>query len=267
MRFFLGLLAVFVAVAACRAEDDLATLLSQDFRQGKFDERKLKYANRNHWTDIVPERGGLRISFAANRPDTPLRGLEWQKSIQGDFEVTMGYQLLSAEKPPSGKASELFIWLFFWDEATGLKETITLSRSVRPGAGDQFSIYHGKGKDDDFKTTMKHFPAQARAGKLRLKRTAATVSCLVAEAGVQDFTLLDEEPSTTDDLRVVQVAAANGGTLQRYEARILDLEIKGRQAVPTPRTSTPWIWIAALLLGGVGVAAGLWWRRKRNESA
>jgi len=268
MRFSLAFTMIVLGVQLCQGAQGPETLLAQDFREGKFDERKLKYVNRNHWTEIVPEPGGLRIAFAADKPDTPLKGLEWQKALEGDFEVTMGYEVLNAEKPPSGKASELFIWLFFWDEGTGLKETITLSRSVRPGRGGQFSIYHGKGRDHDFKVQMKTFvvqPAQARVGKLRLKRTGATVSYFVAQAGDKEFTMLAEEPVTTDDVRVVQVAAANGGTLHPYEVRILDLEIKGRKAVPVPKSSTGWIWIAVLLGVGLGVAAFLWWRWKWKE--
>jgi len=247
--------------------DGPQTLLLQDFRQGTLDERKLKYVNRNDWSHIYPEPGGVRISFGAGEPNMPLRGLEWRKDdVRGDFEVSMSYEILEAENARSGSPSELFIRVHLPDApSSATAETVTLSCSMRPGSGNQFSIYHARGTGSSQQFSIaKTFPAPAaRAGKLRIRRTGSTVSYLAAEAKAKDFAVLYEEPMTTDDVHTVQFAATNGGMVTRYDVRILDVEVKGQKAIWTPKRGYGWLWFAGLL--AAAVFGFLLWRWKWRE--
>jgi hypothetical protein len=266
MMLLAGYFTSIGSVGTSLGADGPQTLLLQDFRQGTFDERKLKYVNRNHWSHIVPEAGGVRISFGAGEPDMPLRGLYWRKDdVRGDFEISMSYEILEAENAASGSPSELFIRVHLPDApSSATAETVTLSRSMRPGSGNQFSIYHARGTESSQEFSIaKTFPAHALSGKLRIKRTGSTVSYLVAEAKAKEFAVLYEEPMVTDDVHAVQFAATNGGMLTRYHVRILDVEVKGRKAIWTPKRGYGWLWFPGLL--AAAVFGFLLWRWKWRE--
>jgi len=58
-----------------------------------------------HW-----DSKGLRIFLPKDRQTKGAVGIEAQFSLSGDFEVTLDYEILSADKPKSGMGSGVKIW-------------------------------------------------------------------------------------------------------------------------------------------------------------
>src|SRR5262249_19540327 len=137
-------------------------------------------------------------------------GFVWNNKIAGDFEITLTYQFLDAESPPSGKPSELVVFVPFESEEPS--EWVAVARSVLSRARNEFAAYHGKTQPSgEWKLMRTPSPATAREGKLRLKRMGSTIFYLAAENGSDDFRELHQEPCGTGDVLWARVSTENGG--------------------------------------------------------
>lgn len=247
-----------VAVLGCTRESEMKLVLSNDFRQGRFNGEKLKYVGRDATVYVKQDDKGLQFSFPANKPNLPQVGVGLREQLQGDFEITVSYQLMVVEKPKSGTASAIGIWVAL---DTDNKEGVALVRSMRQGDGDAFATFHGKidaatGKREP---KMRVFPATAATGKLRLRRVDSTASFLVAELGSEQFDELHKESIGNADVLLARVAAENGGAHTRFSVRVLELTVR---ASGTSRVNSLLVWllICVLLISGI-----IWFWRHRIQ--
>src|SRR5262245_1076406 len=101
MKHFAPVLILAIGVAglsagAVRAEDIYQDLRGQDFDKQRF---RLHGPDAALYTKSEPQ--GLRVTLPAHVKNDPV-GLHTKFPVQGDFEITLGYEILQAERSPKG---------------------------------------------------------------------------------------------------------------------------------------------------------------------
>lgn len=206
---------------------------------------------------------GLRITLPAGFPgERPHTGLTTRLHVQGDFEITVKYEILKEPDPAdTGKAPTR---LLFIANMTPTDRTV-FTRRVDEAEGAQFSIWNKI--DNKFSV----HPAKTKTGRLRLVRNGVLVSFWVAEPADAKFDHLREAMFGAEDLVDVKLLATTGGPKASLEVLFSDLFVRATalpnvQAVvlekpvapqmppaPAAEIASPQGWLPAVLVIGVGV--------------
>src|SRR5205823_3029310 len=110
--------------------------------------------------------------------------------LQGDFEITAGYELLKLDPPQAGHGVGFHLE---YTTATARKAHTSLSRLLRVNEGDVYWGGRQTTTDDGRDHYDQHWvPTTARSGQLRLTRVGETAGCWVAEGGASEFQKLFE---------------------------------------------------------------------------
>jgi hypothetical protein len=227
---------------------------------------------------------GLRVTLPAGRdPTNPIK-LEMPNRLQGDFDITLGYDLLAVGGPTPQYG--VGVMMRVWFETTP-SLSVLVSRTRKP-VGELFSTHRVlKGPDDKEQyLNNKDRKATAASGKLRLVRTGSVLRYLVAEGGLfQEIQSLDigthdvvsvqmywhtmykpivldarftELDIWADRIGDGNLAAPDGATSASADAGSEKAESKGRLVV---------VGGLVLILGVLGLSAWLSLRRRlRKES-
>jgi Protein of unknown function (DUF1583) C domain len=209
---------------------------------------------------------GLRIRLPAKREKSGPVGVSFNFEVGGDFEVTAGYQIIRADRPPSGPGAGVNLRVIIGSPMT---EAAGLARYVRADDGDLYlASWQSAVAGSKPRRAAKKFPTQAKSGKLRLRRAGSTIHFLVAEGSSNEFREL-YQATFANDACTVRLAATTGNTPCMLDVRFLDLRVLADKLSNKPARkhhSAHWATLLALLSTGVIVlvlsflAWRRWWR-------
>jgi hypothetical protein len=189
------------------------------------------------------------LTIAADQQATV--GIATRFAIQGDFEITVGYEILEAERPVTGSGVGLELYL---DSDTPAQHALAFHRIVRPKEGQVYFCDH-KLTDEDGKrvTRREQFPAADKSGRLRLTRVGKQVTFASAEGQGEFRELCQHE--FADEVKCLHVRAFHGKSQKAVNLRIADLRIRAPESPEVAgaqnRPSSLRLWILA------GAGAGL----------
>jgi serine/threonine protein kinase len=215
------------------------------------------------------EPAGLRITLPAGYPpERPSIGVMRRAAVKGDFEITVGYEILQEPEPADTVKQTRFslgvsldrpnwsmatfsrtmtnngprhlAWVTLWDEAAGKNQQKA----------------HG-------------IPAEAKAGRLRLVRTGSLLAYLASEGG-EDFTHVQDFAFGAEDLSDVRLVGSTGGPRAALDVRVTDCCIRAASlpgvpaAAPAAAGGRHGSLVALAVLFGIVVlaAAGFFARRR-----
>jgi hypothetical protein len=246
-----------------------------DFRGGADSFPVLRLFGPNAWEATAQEAEGLRITLAAGRPDKAAVGVSPRFVISGDFEITVGYEILSAEEPPSGFGAGVGVWGQIRSDPP---QAVTVARLERPQKGSAFVAHFAhdlaaNGKRE-FREKLLDSGGEAK-GRLRLARTGSELSFLVALGESDAFDELHRASVRTDDVGPLRISASTHNAASSLTVRLVDLRIRADQLPRTPKPAERGslaVWLLALLLiiavvlgGGFLVCRDWLWPRKRRN--
>jgi hypothetical protein len=224
---------------------------------------------------------GLRIQLPATRTGKTPVGPELRTRIEGDVEITAGYELLQTDQPKtgSGVGVELFAML---DGPT--QDGLALARIKEKSGEDVYKFSHNTTVDRRRRFNVRSTPSTAKFGQLRISRKGRIVTFLAADEGGEFRPLQSYEIDPTF-VKYIRIAAYPGESTQPVEVRLLDLKITSNDDVGMQALIDPAIvstneaqagvsggWLAAVeiialtvLLTLLGLGVWIWFRRRRPE--
>jgi hypothetical protein len=201
-----------------------------DFRNAKFDERLFHYGRAEIEPFFKPEPAGLRIDAPAGITGGQLVALMVQMPLSGDFEATLGYEILSGQPNKGSPYPGLQLWVNF---NSPLTDSLTFARELRAD-GDCYSVIHiaddeAPTKDGKPKRKTKNYrnaPASkdTRNGKLSIGRVGSDYVAKFAEGNgpLQELGRFAIGEGNVRNFRL----AADTGPKTAIEVRLLDLAVK-----------------------------------------
>jgi hypothetical protein len=240
--------------------------ISQDFRGRPYDPALFRLTGPGASSVIQPDRRGLRITLPPEHGMKPAVGIVLSTGLQGDFEITMEYEILQVEKPAGGNGAggvSLYITMVSYT-----KDAATLWRVIDKNGSPAFTSHRATtpigGKREHH--GGERFPAPSSTGKLRLVRSDSTLTYLVADGASDDFQEIFETELGVDDIDMVRFAADNGGSPTLVDVAIRSISIKSDDSGPVellpPRPSRWPLWLG-LASGGVLLCGGWWYWSRR----
>ncbi len=172
---------------------------------------------------LVYDAEGVRVSVPTGTKTPPTVGLatkDWQ--IHGDFEITLGYEILKADRPhPPSYGAGVSIYAAI---NTDTQDSVSLARRVMTDGSVKFVSDRMSPKPGpEHKTAEK--ASIAKSGRLRIRRAGARILFLVAEGDRADFTTIAEEEFGTADIRWMQVGGDAGVSDTAVDFRLIDLTV------------------------------------------
>jgi hypothetical protein len=227
-----------------------------DFRGRPFEGDHFRLTGSNAHKVMQSDAQGLRIAIPANHVNRLPVGLVWGHGIRGDFEITLDFEFLDADKPSTGYGAGVSIYITMVSPG---KEAATLGR-FRHASGDVLMAHRASTGDDGRRQhRTQTFPKKATSGKLRLARTG-TLSYQFAE-GKNDFQEILQDDIGDGDVDQVRFAADTGGAPALVDVRIPSLSLHAdsfeeARALPPP---THWLfWLIAGIIVFLLLSAGVW---------
>ncbi|HZZ79841.1 MAG TPA: DUF1583 domain-containing protein [Gemmataceae bacterium] len=210
------------------------TTVKQDFRESQFNADALRYDSDESMKYVTPEKEGLRIRFAP--PDVPRAavGVRWKTAVIGDFEATARYEILKIE--PATKGYGVGIELYGMLENPERKQADGLAFArIMLTKGDLVLGFSHRANDEMEKRVTrfgKFHPTTAASdrGRLRMARTAGTLTASIAEGDSDTFKEVMRTQVGDANIRMIRIAGlpAHGGDPKAtLDLRILDMELKG----------------------------------------
>jgi hypothetical protein len=230
----------------------------QDFRGAAPPLPQLDLFGPNVLDVLTFDEQGARITLPGNRPpkQSGAVGIGTLFPVTGDFEITAGYELLSAEQPSTDKPVGI---------ALTVQTDARLTRFARVGRFFHYragSVYWAEAwnKEPPASSRVVTQPTEVRRGKLRLVRQGAVLSHLVADAGEDTFRELYQWEFGTNEVIIVRLLATNYDTPVGVDARLVDLRIRARSmkhdpaAASMPRGPRSRGWLALALLASPAIS-------------
>jgi hypothetical protein len=201
-----------------------------DFRKGGFRKDKFRHNGPNAATWIKSEAQGLRITIPADKAATSsASGMATAFTIKGDFEVTVGYQLLSTAPPPTGYGAGLEVFLM---TDTRTHEAIAFDRRILPGGGDVYAC----SRNTTDAQGQRQFagqgdkPAKGKTGRIRIIRIGSRAIYAVQDELSKDFREIYRVDFGPEDLAMLRFAANPGRGMVTVDVCIQDLRIRCAEA-------------------------------------
>jgi serine/threonine protein kinase/WD40 repeat protein len=219
------------------------------------------------------EPAGLRLTFPRGFPGRrPGTGLTIPVAAKGDFEITVGFEILQEPQPAAAPTQQTLFSLDAVLDAPG-STLATIARKVDAPSGTQFlawmTVWDEEAQQD--RPRGKAFPTTAKSGRLRMVRTGSTLAYYAA-APESDFVLLERFPFAAEDLKFVRLLGSTGGPQAELDVRATDLTIRAGLMPDLPEKSRGKGWLAAgtilslliFLLAALALCAWLGGRQRRR---
>jgi RNA polymerase sigma factor (sigma-70 family) len=207
------------------------TELYQDFRGSKMPLPPLAKFGVRADEATRPDDRGLHIAVEANAEQTQRIGIRLDRPVQGDFEITAGYEIVRADQPENGHGVGVCL---IADLASAQGEVLELMRAGRVNEGQVYGCCRKtveSGKENFF---HRWHPTASRAGHLRITRMGGELTYSVREGGADTFKELLKIPCGTEDVKQVLLAANMGFAPNSIDVFLKDLRI-GRPGDATTR--------------------------------
>lgn len=250
------------------------TVLQHDFRGGQLPEEVFSFFGTNAKSYVKPDRDGLRIVLPTKDKPIGMVGVACSPQIQGNFEVTIGYEILQVEKPKGGFGSGPTLSVV---AETPKSDTGSIAHRVPPIQGDIYGTDRAVLNPEHHES--RQFPAPSRKGQLRLTRIGSELRYLALAEPETEFQVLRREETFGDaPLKTIRITASTGGGVGPLDVRITDLTIRTGQievasaANASTKSNRPQGLILVLSVTGIAflLAAfilGLTLKRKRLTAA
>jgi hypothetical protein len=230
---------------------------------------------------IKPEAEGLRITIPDDLPVLEHVGVITTFPIKGDFEITVGFDILRADKPAEGNGVGFELYLL---TSSPKGDGLGFYRMRHVKEGEVYSCTRAWTEDGNRRSSRKFYRASSKSARFRLTRRGSEVTHWVAEGDEAEFRELHRTVLGPDDVKTVTLAAFPGKAQVGLDVRIKDFRVRyGGTAVAAspsgdataPATTmgnqapnrTPWLLIG---LAGAGLVAGggfVWWRRVHPQGS
>lgn len=187
-------------------------------------------------------------------------------AISGDFEITIGFQLLDVPRPETGYGSGLIVTLFKTNN-----ERINFSCSLKTDGEKKISTALWKKEKSGWKPHVERIPSAAEQGELKLIRKGATLTFLVKENDALEYTQVRQAQFGTEPITRMEILADTGGDQQPLKTLLTSLSMNADKlphsaaAIPEPQGLLASSWV---LYGGIAgivlVLAGtfVWYQRR-----
>ena len=238
---------------------------TQDFRSGALHPAVGQFGPQATQVSRLGAKG-LEITLPASRTDKGAVGVTPKFRISGDFEITVAYELLAADKPPKGLGSGVKLW---GEIESADKQAMTLAHLVAPDGKSQLLTLMARIGDDDKRVLEEGTrPATARGGQLQLRRTGSELSFLVAEGHSGGFEELHRARVGTGDVTVLRISANTHDAASAVSVRLVEFRIRAARLPVTggtpKRSGYGWVfWLVTLL--AVGAGGFLAWRFRPGQ--
>jgi hypothetical protein len=201
---------------------ELKAKFHQDFRVAEINNPVLRRIGVGaRW-----EPEGARITLPAGMGVQPAAGVAPDIKLQGDFEITGAYEVLSADRPDTGYGVGVSLYAAI-DPKTN--DAVSLARRVMRDGAAKFVSNRMTPANGKLKDQVKTLPSAAPAGKMRIQRIGAQVRFSVAEGDNQEFTPMDEVKFGTADVQFVQFSGNAGNSASGLDLRLLDLTVRAER--------------------------------------
>jgi serine/threonine protein kinase/DNA-directed RNA polymerase subunit RPC12/RpoP len=208
-----------------------------DFRnKDKLDEN-FRLAGSDAAKRIKFEPEGLRITLPADRKSSTAIGVAPLFGVQGDFEITLAYEILRTDKPKASGGAGAGLEVYLTTD-TPTREALGFDRRIRPNGLDMYSAARmttNKQDKRDFISglNLKEIPAVGKSGQLRITRIGANAVLSITEPMSKDFRILYSVPLGSEDLTLLRLAANPGAPGTFVDLRLHDFRV--RSEVPDVR--------------------------------
>ena len=258
-------LALCALSVLCVVRAASAAEISHDFRGRPYDPALFRPTGPGASLAVQPDSRGLRITLPPEHGSKPAVGVVLRSGFQGDFEITMDYEILQAEPTTGGTGAGVSLHITM---VSYTREAATIGRLVGT-SGEPYFMSHRATTPNGEKRQHSggdRFPAPSASGKLRLIRSDSTLTYLVADGDSSEFTEIYETELGVDDIDMVRLAADNGESPTLVDILIKSVSVSASDAGPPeelpPRPSRWPLW-AGLGAGAVILGGGYcYWRSK-----
>jgi hypothetical protein len=245
-QLFELLITLLALPAIGRAADDMPITFHADFR-GKPVPADLQRFNVEEENLLAEEPGGLHI----NLPKTFKHkwggvGLRSGFGVKGDFDMTLAFEILHFEVPPSGYGAGVGLFIYTRGVHSGV------CRLVK---NDGVPVVSWEVNGDNNRQGKR--AAEEMSGRLRLQRTGTTLSFLWApaiEGG--SFQEIQHVELGSDEVEKIRLVALNGQTKTPVDARLLEFTIRSGSGAPPAFTAAKG-GVSIALLAGLGITLAL----------
>jgi RNA polymerase sigma factor (sigma-70 family) len=201
---------------------------------------------------VAFEPAGLRIKLPTDFPHVRgFTGVATHFPIKGDFELTLGFEILTEPDPGSeGEGTGFGVTV---DVQGAARDHARFNRVVRFNSRLLTTYLEVTNPADGMKRNPYYStPSGIRTGWLRIVRGGNVLSFFVAEGG-DNFKFVHHETFSPTDVKQVLIAATMGGPEASEDVRILDLRIRadslpGTSGGPTTARDRGWL-VYALVVG------------------
>jgi hypothetical protein len=265
-------LPLVATVTTRRAADQRAAgnTIVQDFRGGRGPQSPWRIIGPDADQVIRLESGGLHVSLPADRPPdrSDVVGVRADLNLEGDFEITGRFELLSTATPPGGAGIGIALHVASDPRFTRFAK---VGRFLRPGPENVFvseswnKIQSDKPKD----WKSRAVPTHARTGRLRIARERAILRYLAAEGDDDEFAEIDRQEFGTDAVGIVRFIVTNHGQPIPLDARLIDVTIHSPSMAAADRGSHRPGQALTVLIGVLLLLAvlGVYWLARRRSGA
>jgi hypothetical protein len=267
----LGLARWLQVVPAAGREEARPVELNYDFRGGRPLPPEIRVAGALGNAVCRPEERGFRITLAGDRPNPIGRvGLETKTILQGDFEITAGYEILSADQPTQGHGVG---FEFFAHTVHVPQQGFGVYRMTRVGEGDVYFVSRSYlNPDGSPGWQQESIPTTAKAGRLRITRSGTKATAWAAEGTSDRFKVLRTYDLGPEEIKVIWLMAYTGHVQLALDLLVTDFTIRSGVPMPSPppdesASGLPrglWRFLAVVLGLLLAGAAGTWWLARRR---
>lgn len=271
-------LVLAAAVGQATLKDEFFFDLSQDLKTQPA--MKLAGGNAEHFCRREP--GGLRVTLPGDRKDTGPVGILTKLSVQGDFEITGTYEILSADEPVKGFGVGVSLWFRLDTPNFEAASAANFFKKTKAGPFSQVLVgdraWHDEEKKEKHHSTGQ--VTEVRKGRLRLSREGTTLRYLSADWPLEEFKEFFKTKIGPEDLQMVRFSGGTGYDRVNVDVRLIDFKIRADKlgtisppaSTPGPESPNPLVvyvlggFGALVLLGGLILGWRLSGRRKEPES-
>jgi RNA polymerase sigma factor (sigma-70 family) len=199
-----------------------------DFRNKEFPDKHFARTGPGAAELIKAEPQGLRVTLPANQEIPALVGVVTRFPIQGDCEITVGYEIadMNQRKVGFGAALELYL-----KTNTPTEEAVVFNRRLHGDGNDIFSSIRltTNGQGQRVLKNSARLPAAGRFGHLRVTRVGKDAVLAVAE-GDNKFREVYRYELGTEEITTFRVAVNPGTLANAAELRLLDFRVRAVDA-------------------------------------
>jgi hypothetical protein len=227
--------------AAQEAKGELGQKYERDFKGLTEKSPEWGFAGPDAEKFVKFEPEGVHITlptgYEGARPEV---GVATRLLLNGDFEVTMRYEILSEPAPAEAEIDHTRITLGVF-LAQPRANVASLSRRVLQLKGTQFFSWMNAWDEKKGAKAQRAFgsiPSQAKTGRLRMSRAGDTLSYHGADGDAEDFRLVSKAAFSSDDVTEVRFGASTGGAKAAFDVRVTELQIRA-ETIAKPPTAPP----------------------------